>query len=287
MKASARAKASSARKRRKNRKAVSLVQALSRNDEIQQKMERWADEVAALNEVLVRKADPRSPTAEFEHALDRGEELESNIQESAEALASINIGLMTGIADGKKLTRKLLSCHSQRKKSRQLSLYDALTGLPNRILFNDRLKQALAQAQRHRRGLALMFIDLDGFKLVNDSYGHDAGDAVLRQVAQRLQGSLRAEDTVSRRGGDEFVCAVMETNDARSIVTVAEKMITVISAATKVGHTTLIVKPSIGIAVYPKDGDTAKALIANADNAMYRAKRARKGYVFFSQLGSQ
>jgi diguanylate cyclase (GGDEF)-like protein len=152
------------------------------------------------------------------------------------------------------------------------------------MLFNDRLKQVLAQAARHGRGVAVMFIDLDGFKLVNDSFGHDVGDTVLRRVAQRLQASMRAEDTVSRHGGDEFLCIMMEANDERDIAKVAGKMITVIATPTEVGDVKLIVKPSIGIAVYPKDGETAKELIAKADTAMYRAKRTCTGYLSSSML---
>ena len=152
------------------------------------------------------------------------------------------------------------------------------------MLFDDRLRQVLAQAARHGRGVAVMFIDLDNFKAVNDSYGHDVGDAVLRHVAQRLQASMRAEDTVSRRGGDEFLCIMMEARTELDIAKVAGKIIQVISAETEVGDTKLTVKPSVGIAVYPRDGDAANALVTNADTAMYRAKRAREGYAFFSHI---
>jgi diguanylate cyclase (GGDEF)-like protein len=268
-------------------KAVSLIEALNQNEEVHAKMERWADELSAINEVLAQELSGLSPSAELERALDRSEELESNIQASAEAVSSINVGLMTGIAAGKKLTRKLLSSNTKRKEIGRLAFYDALTGLPNRMLFNDRLKQVLAQAARHGRGVAVMFIDLDGFKLVNDSFGHDVGDTVLRRVAQRLQASMRAEDTVSRHGGDEFLCIMMEANDERDIAKVAGKMITVIATPTEVGDVKLIVKPSIGIAVYPKDGETAKELIAKADTAMYRAKRTCTGYLFFNHVGAQ
>jgi diguanylate cyclase len=268
-------------------KAVSLIEALNQNEEVQAKMERWADELSAINEVLAQELSGLSPSAKLEHALDRSEELESNIQASAEAVSSINVGLMTGIAAGKKLTRKLLSSNTKRKEIGRLAFYDALTGLPNRMLFNDRLKQVLAQAARHGRGVAVIFIDLDGFKLVNDSYGHDLGDTVLRHVAQRLQASMRAEDTVSRHGGDEFLCIMMEANDERDIAKVAVKMINVIGAPTEVGDVKVIVKPSIGIAVYPQDGETAKVLVTKADTAMYRAKRTRKGYVFFNHVALQ
>jgi diguanylate cyclase (GGDEF)-like protein len=267
--------------------SVSLVEALNQNEEVQAKMERWADELSAINEVLVEELARLSPSAELERALDRSEELESNIQASAEAVSSINMGLVMGIATGKKLTRKLLTSNTRRKEIGRLAFHDVLTGLPNRMLFNDRLKQVLAQAARHSRGVAVMFIDLDGFKLVNDTYGHDVGDAVLRNVAQRLQASMRAEDTVSRHGGDEFLCIMMEANDERDIAKVAGKMINVIATPTEVGDLKLIVKPSIGIAVYPKDGETAKVLVTKADTAMYRAKRTRKGYVFFNDVGAQ
>jgi diguanylate cyclase len=263
-------------------KAGSLVEALNQNEQVQARMERWADELSAINEVLVQELSGRSPSAELERALDRSAELESNIQASAEAVSSINMGLTTGIAAGKKLTRKLLSSDARRKKFGRLALYDPLTGLPNRMLFNDRLRQVLAQAARHGRGVAVMFIDLDNFKAVNDSYGHSVGDTVLRHVAQRLQASMRAEDTVSRRGGDEFLCIMMEARNEFDIAKVAGKIIQVISAETAVGDAKLTVTPSLGIAVYPKDGETASALVTNADTAMYRAKRAQKGYVFFS-----
>jgi diguanylate cyclase len=280
----ARAKAASAVNGVATVKAVSLVEALDQNERVQAKMERWADELSAINEMLVQELSGRSPSAELERALDRSAELESNIQASAEAVSSINVGLTTGIATGKKLTRKLLSSNTRRKEIGRLAFYDSLTGLPNRLLFNDRLRQVLAQAERHGRGVAVMFIDLDNFKIVNDSYGHDVGDTVLRHVAQRLQASMRAEDTVSRRGGDEFLCIMMEARNELDIAKVAGKIIHVISAATEVGDAKLTVKPSVGIAVYPKDGETASALVTNADTAMYRAKRTREGYAFFSQM---
>ena len=262
-------------------KAISLVDALSQNAEVQAKMERWADEISAINEML--RQELSAPSAALEHALDRSEELESDIQASAEVLLSINTGLMTGIASDKNLTRRLLSSNTKRKAIGRLALFDALTGLPNRTLFDDRLRQVLAQAERHGRGVAVMFIDLDDFKLVNDAYGHDVGDTVLRDVAQRLQASMRAEDTVSRWGGDEFLCIMMEANDELNIAKVATKIIRVTSAEIEVGDAKLSVKPSVGIAVYPRDGETAKGLVANADSAMYRAKLTHEGYVFFSQ----
>ena len=267
-------------------KKAPLDETLNQNEEVQSKLERWADELSAINEVLVQEVSTLLVSPALERAIDRSKELEGDIQAAAEAVSTINAGLTTGIAEGKKLTRKLVSSNTKRKEIRRLALHDSLTGLPNRMLFDDRLRQVLAQAARHDRGVAVMFIDLDNFKAVNDSYGHDVGDTVLRHVAQRLQASMRAEDTVSRRGGDEFLCIMMEARAELDIAKVAGKIIQVISAETEVGDAKLTVKPSVGIAVYPKDGDTAAALVTNADTAMYRAKRARKGYAFFSDIAA-
>jgi diguanylate cyclase len=267
-------------------KTARLDETLNQNERVQTKIERWADELSAINEVLVEELSKLSASPALERAVDRSGELESDIQASAETVLSINEGLTRGIAEDKKLTRKLVSSNTKRKAIGQLALHDPLTGLPNRMLFDDRLRQVLAQAARHGRGVAVMFIDLDNFKAVNDSYGHDVGDAVLRDVAHRLQASMRAEDTVSRRGGDEFLCIMMEARAELDIAKVAGKIIQVISAETEVGDATLTVKPSVGIAVYPKDGDTAGSLVTNADKAMYRAKRTREGYAFFSHIAA-
>ena len=267
-------------------KTGALVEALGRNEDVRTKIERWADDLSAINEALRRELTKFSPSLKIEHALDLSEELESSIQAAAEALSSINAGLITGIAEDNRLTRKLLSSNTKRKEIGRLAFFDPLTGLPNRMLFNDRLRQVLAQAERHGRGVAVMFIDLDNFKAVNDTYGHEVGDMLLRHVAQRLQSSMRAEDTVSRRSGDEFLCIMMEARNEHDIAKVAGKIINVISAETEVADIKLSVTASVGIAVYPRDGKTANALVTSADNAMYRAKRSREGFVFFSQIAA-
>jgi diguanylate cyclase (GGDEF)-like protein/PAS domain S-box-containing protein len=177
---------------------------------------------------------------------------------------------------------------TERKRSqeeiRQLAYYDVLTGLPNRRLLLDRLNQALAQAQRHQRSLAVMFLDLDRFKDVNDTLGHDVGDELLKVVAERLEICVRGGDTVSRQGGDEFVIILSEIAQQQDAALVAEKILEVLSQPVTIQGHEMKITTSIGIAVYMNDSaDNATKLMKKADIAMYQAKEAgRNGFRFFS-----
>ena len=156
---------------------------------------------------------------------------------------------------------------------RQMAYYDSLTGLPNRRLFNDRLRQTLALAQRHKRPLAVMFLDLDRFKLINDTLGHGVGDKLLMAVAKRLKKCCRREgDTVARQGGDEFIINLSAISDVNDALKVAQKIIDVFRTPFRIDGHELFITTSIGISVYPHDGRTGDALVKNADVAMYRAK---------------
>ncbi len=150
--------------------------------------------------------------------------------------------------------------------------HDALTGLPNRLLFNDRLKMALARAQRKHTGLAVMFLDLDRFKNINDSLGHAVGDRLLQSVAKRLVHWLREEDTVARLGGDEFIMLLQDTMDPEYAMHVGQRILESLSEPFRVGGQDLYVSASIGITLYPHDGRDLETLVSNADIAMYRAK---------------
>src|SRR6266545_877826 len=150
--------------------------------------------------------------------------------------------------------------------------YDALTGLPNRLLFRDRVVTALAQAQRSRRALAVMYLDLDHFKLVNDGLGHSVGDKLLWQVAERLQGCVRASDTISRLGGDEFTLLFNEVASSDSIAGLARKILQSLARPFRVDGHELFVTASIGISLFPNDGSDVEVLLKSADSAMYRAK---------------
>jgi diguanylate cyclase (GGDEF)-like protein len=155
---------------------------------------------------------------------------------------------------------------------RQMAYHDALTGLPNRKLFFDRLGIALAQAQRNQRGVAIAMLDLDNFKDVNDHLGHDVGDLVLREAAERLSDTMRRGDTVARFGGDEFILILPELKGTDA-VQVAEKLVDAFHKPFLIDDHELIITTSVGIAIYPGDGMDADALIKNADIAMYQAKQ--------------
>jgi len=150
--------------------------------------------------------------------------------------------------------------------------YDALTGLPNRLLFRDRVVNAIAQAHRNRRGVAVMYLDLDHFKLVNDGLGHSLGDALLSEVAARLQSCVRASDTISRLGGDEFTILLIDTSSSEAIAGVARKILQSFAHPFRVEGHELFVTASIGISIFPGDGEEVETLLKCADSAMYRAK---------------
>jgi diguanylate cyclase len=160
---------------------------------------------------------------------------------------------------------------------------DFLTGLPNRALLTDRLAQAIALAQRHRKRVALMYLDLDNFKDINDSLGHSVGDQLLQSAAKRLEASVRHSDTVSRHGGDEFIVLLSEVEAAQDAARAAEKLIKTMAAPHLIGDHRLNVTVSIGISLYPDDGDDVEAVLTNADTAMYQVKRdGRNNYKRFT-----
>jgi diguanylate cyclase (GGDEF)-like protein/PAS domain S-box-containing protein len=160
--------------------------------------------------------------------------------------------------------------------------HDFLTGLPNRMLLNDRIGQAVASAKRRKKQVAVLFLDLDGFKHINDSLGHPVGDKLLQSIAKRLAATVRGADTVSRQGGDEFVVLLADLSNPDDAVNMAARMLRTVAEAHSVGLHDLHVTTSIGVSVYPDDGADAETLIKNADTAMYQAKEnGRQSYQFF------
>ena len=173
-------------------------------------------------------------------------------------------------------------------KIKHQAYHDALTGLPNRQLFNDRLEVALARAQRNHETLAILFLDLDHFKTINDSLGHAVGDLLLQEVAQRLKSSVRQEDTVSRLGGDEFIMILPEVGGADYAVAAAGRIIDALEKPIHLRGHALYVTCSVGITIYPNDGEDLETLVKNADMAMYRAKEeGRNTYRLFTPAMNQ
>jgi diguanylate cyclase (GGDEF)-like protein len=163
--------------------------------------------------------------------------------------------------------------------------HDFLTDLPNRVLFNDRVNQAIASAVRYGKLVAVLFLDLDEFKQINDSMGHLVGDKLLQSVARRLVGCVRGSDTVSRQGGDEFVVLLSEVERSEELVIIATRMLEALAQAHFIDQHELHVITSVGVAVYPDDGLDAETLIKNADTAMYQAKtNGGHSYQFFRSV---
>ena len=169
-------------------------------------------------------------------------------------------------------------------KMQHQAQHDFLTGLPNSALLADRMAQAVALARRNRKQFAVLYMDLDHFKNINDTLGHDAGDELLRSVALRLKACVRGSDTVSRKGGDEFVLLLSEITHPDDAARSADKILAAVTAAHRLAGTELIVTASIGISIYPRDGAEADSLIKSADAAMYQAKQGgRNHHCFFGR----
>jgi diguanylate cyclase (GGDEF)-like protein len=279
-------------------KAIRLTDALDLMELLKGKVEQCAIELSSVNASIKQHLTAPVPGYSVARALIESAAVERKVFQCAEDLAALNAAISDGVVDRKALELELsvsradLSeseaelSHSQaaEQTARHLAYHDAVTGLPNRILFNDRLTHALAQAERHGWRAVIMFIDLDKFKRINDSYGHDIGDEVLHTIGQRLQASVRAGDTVSRRGGDEFLYLMLEAKDDVTIEKLALKIRETIAEPFEVENISLTLKASIGIAIYPEDALSAEELLKNADMAMYRAKQSKKGHLLFNQL---
>ncbi|MBF2026145.1 MAG: CHASE2 domain-containing protein [Oscillatoriales cyanobacterium C42_A2020_001] len=190
--------------------------------------------------------------------------------------------------DLKRTATELIRSNAELQKSatqlNHLANHDSLTGLPNRKLFYERLEQAIAWAVDQQQLVGLLFLDLDGFKQINDSMGHDVGDALLKAVARRLSGCLRGSDTVSRLGGDEFTVILPGIPSAQDAARVAEKVLGTLAQPFKVEGHEILVTSSIGISLYPQNAGDVETLIKEADNAMYHAKQQGKGRYEFSSL---
>lgn len=263
-----------------------LARVLDQSENVQEKVEAAADDLNAVNTVLTKELRTSTPLAEVVSALDRSVDAEQKVEEASAELAAVNDALAAEIDDRVAVERQLEQSQAalatslvKERRARHSALHDALTGLPTVTLFTDRLASALAQARRHNWVLAVMFIDLDDFKAINDTYGHDVGDGVLRLVAERLRSFVRDGDTVSRRSGDEFLFLMLEAGDANNARAMAQNIIAMIAAPCTIDGVGLSVQASIGIAVFPDDATEPAELLKRADRAMYEAKQQPSGAV--------
>jgi diguanylate cyclase (GGDEF)-like protein len=178
---------------------------------------------------------------------------------------------------------ELVAARTGARNQRHEAMHDSLTTLPNRRGFLEHLDQMLTRPELVDSAMAVLYLDLDGFKAINDQHGHAIGDELLRIVALRLDRAVRTSDMMSRLGGDEFACLLLESQMNRPLLeAMADKMYDTVSAPIHLGALRLQVRPSIGIALYPEHGLSAAALIRHADAAMYQAKRAQSHFRFFS-----
>jgi diguanylate cyclase len=173
---------------------------------------------------------------------------------------------------------------AREERNRHLAFHDPLTGLPNRLDFDHQSNRAVARHDSGGRAFALLYIDLDGFKAINDLYGHDIGDELLKVIASRLSHAVRKGDSVSRHGGDEFACLLPSVANEAQATSIARKLQVAISAPNQIGPLVVSIRPSIGVALYPRDASTVASLLKAADQAMRWAKQERLGLAFFNQL---
>jgi diguanylate cyclase (GGDEF)-like protein len=198
---------------------------------------------------------------------------ESAIEDSAAPIRD-HLGQVTGAV---MIFHDVSEARAMSLRMSYLAQHDSLTGLPNRVVFNDRLQQAMVAADRQRERVAVLYLDLDRFKRINDTLGHSMGDDLLRVVAKRLCSCVRASDTVSRQGGDEFVVLLPQITGIQDAEVIANAILAALREPCDVERHELNPMASIGIAIYPDDGVEAAALVRNADLAMYQAKNAGRG----------
>jgi diguanylate cyclase (GGDEF)-like protein len=261
-----------------------LTQVLGQSKHIDVLIKQSAEELRSVNAGIKHALANSDPWPRVKNALDQNEAVARQLQDASEKLTAVSQALQIEIRDRTMIDHQLAAAVEQEEGSRIAALHDRLTALPNRVLFKDRLEHGISQAKRHRWLLAVMFLDLNKFKSINDTYGHQAGDAVLQAVAMRLKHATRNEDTISRYGGDEFLCVLTQLHEQNEIAMIAAKILKAIQAPCdlRVGDVVvnLCLEAAMGISLFPKDGTSAAALIKRADEAMYWAKENKSGFAF-------
>lgn len=261
-----------------------LTEMLSESEHVQGLIQQSAAAVISASAGMQHTLVSSEPLPRVSQVLDHHAAATRHLHEAVERLTVLDQMLQGEIKERALIDHQLAAAFEQEEGSRKAALHDQLTGLPNRVLFYDRLEHGIAKATRHGWMLAVLFVDLNEFKSINDTHGHPAGDAVLKSIALRLTQTTRQEDTVSRYGGDEFLCLLTPLHEQKHIAMIATKILAAIQAPCEVcgqgGLVDLWVGGSIGISVFPKDGASAAELIRRADAAMYVAKENKSGFAF-------
>lgn len=261
-----------------------LTQVLGQSEHIHALIEQSVEELSSANTGIKHELAHCDPLPGVKSALEKNDAITRKLHDASERLAAVNEALRIGIRDRAMVDHQLAAAVEQEEGSRSAALHDALTGLPNRVLFKDRLEHGIAQAKRHRWILAVMFVDLDNFKSINDTYGHSVGDECLKAAAQAMvKGMLRGTDRVARWGGEEFI--VLLPNAARDAAHAIAQRVLKAVGDTLIPHPEGMVRLacSIGVATLtPKDRREPKHLINDADRALYRAKTQGRNRVVAS-----
>ena len=271
---------------------------MEQNKDVKARVEAAAGDLAASGAVLETKIAGGHLEMAAGVALKVTKEVEDKVKECADDLHTVNETLAKGVTALKRTegvlavvketletTRSaLVEAKEGEQKARDAARHDAATGLPNRESFNARLTHDIAVAARHGFDLAVMFFDLNKFKAVNDTFGHAAGDEILKCIGTRLLEHCRTEDTACRTGGDEFLYLLIDPKGRENIARIASALVDTLALPVTFEGQQIIVRPSIGISLYPEHGVSAAELISNADTAMYAAKKANggPGWAFFA-----
>jgi len=278
-------------------KNIPLKHVLNQSEEIKANVEKAAEQLGSVNAVLKNDDKVIPPFPTIEEVIAQNEEAEKKVAKAAEDLHQVNTELTQQVAENFHIEAELIQIRSdlvevradllksqtKEKDALHIALHDPLTGLPNRLLLEQCLDHGLIQARRHGWQMAVMFIDLDKFKNINDSFGHDIGDQVLITIAKRLQAFIRREDMVSRWGGDEFICIMFNVNLEADVISLAKKMVDEIAKECKFDGIVISISATIGIAICPRDGETADILFKQVDRAMYRSKGTGQRVRLFSE----
>ena len=257
-----------------------LTTVISQSELIKDMVQVCANDLSSVNTVLKKELSVKNPQPSIKNAIKKNTSVENKVQLAVDELDVVNTALKVEVKEREIIEQELVDVKIEKELATQAALHDALTGLPNRALFYDRLEHGLEQAKRHGWHLAVMFLDLNKFKQINDKYGHDIGDKVLLKIAERLKQNTRSDDTICRLGGDEFLYLLMEIKNKSEVTKVTKKLIKMLELPHEGIDKNLIVKLSIGISLFPKNADNSEDLIKSADIAMYAAKQGKLGYAF-------